>query len=106
MPFDEDDWLTCPVNSMAAKQKCAITQAIEIKQSLAKFVGNKKMGCYSRLTTGHNGLDSFLDGGIPLGITELYGEAGSGKTFLTLLLCLSVQLPIECGGLNGSMIVC
>ena len=44
----------------------------------------------------------FVTGGLLLrGITEIVGESSAGKTQLCLQLCLSVQLPIKHGGLNG-----
>ena len=44
----------------------------------------------------------FVTGGLLLrGITEIVGESAAGKTQLCLQLCLSVQLPIKHGGLNG-----
>ncbi|XP_010880724.1 DNA repair protein XRCC3 [Esox lucius] len=53
-------------------------------------------------------LDSLLRGGVPLaGITELAGESSAGKTQLGLQLCLSVQYPLEYGGLNsGAVYIC
>ena len=35
------------------------------------------------------------------GITEIAGESASGKTQVCLQLCLTVQLPISLGGLDG-----
>jgi DNA repair protein RadA len=56
-----------------------------------------------RLTTGSKALDTILDGGLETQtITEFYGEYGSGKSQLCHELCVSVQLPPERGGLNGS----
>jgi RecA/RadA recombinase len=47
-------------------------------------------------------LDDALGGGILSGtVTEIYGEAGAGKTHLALQLCLTVQLPLYLGGLDG-----
>ena len=44
----------------------------------------------------------FVKGGLLLrGITEIVGESAAGKTQLCLQLCLSVQLPVKHGGLNG-----
>lgn len=51
-----------------------------------------------RLSFGDPIIDNCLDGGIlPRAITEIAGEAGSGKTQLCLQLSLQVQLPIERG---------
>ncbi|XP_054617646.1 DNA repair protein XRCC3 isoform X2 [Dunckerocampus dactyliophorus] len=61
-----------------------------------------------RLSTGCPLLDRLLRGGLPVGgVTELAGESGVGKTQLALQLCLSVQYPIQHGGLNsGAVFVC
>lgn len=50
-------------------------------------------------------LDQLTDGGIDVGsITEIFGEAGSGKTQLAMQLALSCVLPMERGGLGGKAI--
>jgi DNA repair protein RadA len=63
-----------------------------------------------RLTTGSEKLDELLkskenvdmQGGLETqGITEFYGEYGSGKSQIAHQLCVNVQLPLEKGGLNG-----
>jgi len=55
------------------------------------------------LTTGCKALDDLLMGGIETqAITELVGEYGVGKTQLAHQLCVTVQLPKEKGGLEGS----
>ncbi|XP_062406742.1 DNA repair protein XRCC3 [Sardina pilchardus] len=61
-----------------------------------------------RLSFGCPVLDALLRGGIPLcGITELAGESGAGKTQFGLQLCLSVQYPVEHGGLgSGAVFIC
>nr|XP_055041646.1 DNA repair protein XRCC3 isoform X1 [Misgurnus anguillicaudatus] len=53
-------------------------------------------------------LDGLMRGGLPLrGITELAGESAAGKTQFCLQLCLSVQYPLENGGLNsGAVYIC
>eukprot|EP01041_Mallomonas_annulata_P011478 gene11478-24003_t len=61
---------------------------------------NKGMGY---LSFGCDVLDSTI-GGIPLqGITEISGEAGSGKTQLCLTLSIRSQLPLSQGGLDGAV---
>lgn len=55
-----------------------------------------------RLSVGCPLLDELLRGGLPAcGVIELSGESGAGKTQLALQLCLSVQLPVEHGGLGA-----
>ena len=59
-----------------------------------------------KLTTGSKSLDDILGGGVETqGMTEFYGEFGSGKTQIAHQLAVNVQLPPEKGGLNGSAIV-
>ncbi|KAF3703293.1 DNA repair protein XRCC3 X-ray repair cross-complementing protein 3 [Channa argus] len=61
-----------------------------------------------KLSLGCRILDQLLRGGLPVvGVTELSGESGAGKTQLALQLCLSVQYPTQYGGLNsGAVYVC
>lgn len=59
-----------------------------------------------KLTSGSQSLDALLGGGIETrAITEFYGEFGSGKTQVAHQLAVNVQLPLEKGGLNGSVII-
>ncbi|CAM9170805.1 unnamed protein product, partial [Discosporangium mesarthrocarpum] len=56
----------------------------------------------SRLSFGCPHLDDAFGGGVPVqGITEIAGEAGAGKTQLSLQLLLQAQLPRDRGGLGG-----
>lgn len=56
----------------------------------------------NKITTGIRALDSILNGGFELGsIVELAGEYGSGKTQLCHQLSVTVQLPVDKGGLMG-----
>ena len=55
-----------------------------------------------RLSIGDEIFDQFVNGGIRPGeITEIYGEAGSGKTQISIQLLFQVQLSLEDGGLDG-----
>ena len=55
-----------------------------------------------QLSTGCSSLDNLLGGGIETqSITEFYGEFGTGKSQISQQLCVTVQLPVELGGLNG-----
>ena len=47
---------------------------------------------FPRLSSGCNGIDEVLKGGVPItGLFEICGEAGSGKTNFALQLCLQVS---------------
>ncbi|SPQ97885.1 unnamed protein product (mitochondrion) [Plasmodiophora brassicae] len=56
------------------------------------------------LSLGDELIDGALGGGIGPGVTEIWGEEGSGKSHLGLLLALQVQLPLELGGLDGTAV--
>ncbi|MHB9287692.1 DNA repair and recombination protein RadA [Halobacteriales archaeon Cl-PHB] len=58
-----------------------------------------------KLTWGVDEVDDLLGGGVETqSITEVYGEFGSGKSQVTHELSVTVQLPAEHGGLEGSAI--
>jgi len=55
-----------------------------------------------QVTTGSKELDKLLQGGIETGsITEMFGEFRTGKTQLCHQLCVTCQLPVDCGGAEG-----
>ncbi|KAF9355763.1 DNA repair protein xrcc3 [Mortierella sp. AD094] len=58
------------------------------------------------LSLGDPILDTALGGSgfMTRGITEIAGESAVGKTQLCLQLCLTVQLPLRMGGLDGSAV--
>jgi DNA repair protein RadA len=59
-----------------------------------------------KLTTGSETLNTLLGGGLETrAISEFYGEFGSGKTQVAHQIAVTVQLPPEKGGLNGSVII-
>lgn len=60
-----------------------------------------------KITTGSKNFDELLGGGgmETQSIVELYGEFGSGKTQVAHQMAVNVQLPLELGGLNGSVII-
>ena len=54
------------------------------------------------ILTGSPALDKIIGGGVETqGVTEVFGEFGSGKSQLAHQLCVNVQLPSEQGGLGG-----
>lgn len=55
-----------------------------------------------QITTGCKELDKLLQGGFETGsITEMFGEFRTGKTQLCHQLCVTCQLPVDCGGAEG-----
>jgi DNA repair protein RadA len=58
-----------------------------------------------RITTGSESFDELLGGGIETqSITESYGEFGSGKSQLAMMLAITCQLPKKDGGLNKDVL--
>ena len=63
-----------------------------------KEVGRLKLGCEE--------VDLMMGGGFETqAITEVYGEFGCGKTQIAHQLAVNVQLPVDMGGLNGSVVM-
>lgn len=59
-----------------------------------------------KVTTSSKNFDELLGGGMETqAIVELYGEFGCGKTQVAHQMAVNVQLPVEMGGLNGSVII-
>jgi len=59
-----------------------------------------------KLSFGTKAFDDLMGGGVESqAITEFYGEFGSGKTQVGHQMAVNVQLPLEEGGLNGSVII-
>jgi DNA repair protein RadA len=62
----------------------------------------KKLG---RITTMARSLDELLGGGIETqAITEFAGEFGTGKTQIAHQAAVTVQMPVDQGGLNGEVV--
>jgi DNA repair protein RadA len=62
----------------------------------------KKLG---RISTMARSLDELLGGGIETqAITEFAGEFGTGKTQIAHQAAVTVQLPVDQGGLNGEVV--
>ncbi len=75
---------------------------IEVQTGTSVLEKRKAIG---RISTGSKGLDELLGGGVETnGITEMYGRFASGKTQLGFQLAVNVQLPVDKGGLNGSVL--
>jgi len=59
-----------------------------------------------KLSFGTKAFDDLMGGGVESqAITEFYGEFGSGKTQVGHQMAVNTQLPLEQGGLNGSVII-
>ncbi|XP_063804582.1 DNA repair protein XRCC3 [Pseudophryne corroboree] len=87
----------------ATLRKNTLVTALQLYREKSTFPSQ-----HQKLSLGCSVLDKLLRGGIPLvGITELAGESSAGKTQIALQLCLSVQYPVEYGGLGaGAVYIC
>jgi len=57
------------------------------------------------LTTGAKALDKLIGGGYETqSITEFFGQYGSGKSQSVLTACITAQMPLEEGGLDGGVL--
>lgn len=93
------------VADLTEEKASAITRSarsmLNIKFTTAKDVMVKR-GNIGNITTGSKAMDNLLGKGIETqAITELIGEFGSGKTQICHQTCVTVQLPVEQGGMNG-----
>lgn len=86
----------------ATKAIGAARDALEMGyQSAAEIAEKRKL--VGRLTTGSKEVDALIGGGIETqSITEIYGKFASGKTQWCFQTAVTVQLPKEKGGLEGS----
>jgi len=85
-------------------QKIVLTarEQLQIDFKSAKEIWKRQQETL-KISTGCNKLDNLLGGGIETrSITELFGEFATGKTQLAHQLCVTVQLPIDRGGVEGS----
>jgi len=92
--------------STAAKIITAARQSADIGGFETGDVLLERRKLVGKLTTGCTEFDEMMGGGIESqSITEMYGEFGSGKTQVAHQLAVNVQMPIEKGGLDGSVII-
>jgi DNA repair protein RadA len=108
------------VMSIAVASPKELSEAAEIGESTAaKIIQNarkmadvgqfetgaallEKRSKVGHLTSGSKTLNELLGGGFETqSITELFGEFGSSKTQIAHQLCVTIQLPIDQGGLNS-----
>ena len=70
-------------------------------ESADKLAEKRKL--VGRVTTGSTEVDALLGGGIETqSITEIYGKFASGKSQWCFQTAVTVQLPVEKGGLGGN----
>ncbi|KAL5463405.1 hypothetical protein EMCRGX_G032298 [Ephydatia muelleri] len=95
-------------NVLVLLSKTALPRGGTPSTALELHREQSKRANQGRLTTGCHVIDSHLCGGLLVqGITEIAGISAAGKTQLCLQLCLTVQLPLDAGGLaGGAVYVC
>jgi DNA repair protein RadA len=86
----------------AEKAIKAARDALEMGFETADKLAEKRK-LVGRITTGSKEVDSLLAGGIETqSITEVYGKFASGKSQWCFQTAVTVQLPVEKGGLGGN----
>jgi len=86
----------------AEKAIKAARDALEMGFETADKLAEKRKHV-GRITTGSKEVDSLLGGGIETqSITEVYGKFASGKSQWCFQTAVTVQLPVEKGGLGGN----
>ncbi|MBM4240274.1 MAG: DNA repair and recombination protein RadA [Euryarchaeota archaeon] len=78
------------------------TEQIDFETAFDVMERRRNVG---RITSGSTALNELIGGGIETqAITEVFGEFGSGKSQIAHELAVTVQLPIEKGGLDGECV--
>ncbi len=86
----------------AAKAINAARDALEMGYETAAALAEKRK-LVGKLTTGSKAVDDLIGGGIETqSITEVYGKFASSKTQWCFQTAVTVQLPVEKGGLSGN----
>ncbi len=86
----------------AEKAIKAARDALDMGFESADILAEKRK-LVGRITTGSKELDTLIGGGIETqSITEIYGKMAAGKSQWAFQTAVTVQLPIEQGGLEGA----
>ncbi|MBN2127792.1 MAG: DNA repair and recombination protein RadA [Candidatus Diapherotrites archaeon] len=86
----------------AVKAIKAARDALEMGYESADILAEKRK-LVGKITTGSTEVNELIGGGIETqSITEIYGKFASGKTQWCFQTAVTVQLPIEQGGLEGN----
>jgi DNA repair protein RadA len=103
-----------PPREIAEKTGIGFNTVLNIMQAARKSLSlgfitadelwKKRQGML-KCSTGSKNLDKLLGGGIATqAVTEFIGEFSAGKTQICFTLCVTAQLPLEKGGLNGNVV--
>ncbi|PIU02985.1 MAG: DNA repair and recombination protein RadA [Candidatus Diapherotrites archaeon CG09_land_8_20_14_0_10_32_12] len=87
----------------AAKAIAAARSSMDVGVITAEeFLEKRKT--IGKVTMGSKAIDELLGGGLETqSITEVYGKYGTGKTQWCFEICVTAQLPIDKGGLDGTV---
>ncbi|MDD4300335.1 MAG: DNA repair and recombination protein RadA [Methanomicrobium sp.] len=113
----------CTIEGIATASYADLAEAAEIGESTAKKmikearkmadIGGFRTGIavleerkeVKKLSTLVPEFDELMGGGLEtMSIIEFYGEFGSGKSQISHQMAVNAQLPLDIGGLNGSVI--
>ncbi|MDD3977470.1 MAG: DNA repair and recombination protein RadA [Methanomicrobium sp.] len=113
----------CTIEGIATASYADLAEAAEIGESTAKKmikearkmadIGGFRTGIavleerkeVKKLSTLVPEFDELMGGGLEtMSIIEFYGEFGSGKSQIAHQMAVNAQLPLEYGGLNGSVV--
>lgn len=84
------------------KLKSGLAKDVRFETAFDYFKHTEK---FQQIKFNVESLDQLTEGGVDVGsITEIFGEAGSGKTQLAMQLALNCVLSMEHGGLGGKAI--
>jgi DNA repair protein RadA len=103
-----------PIRELVEGSGIGEETALQMQQRAREMLGLDFMTAFElfekrkdakRITTGSKNLDKLLGGGVETqAITELCGEFGTGKSQISMQLCITSQQPFEQGGLGGKVL--
>ncbi len=104
MPASQLVELTGLGDAVSKKAITAARNALDMNFITGKDV-LKKRSEVGRISTGSVEFDKLIGGGVETqGLTEAFGEFGSGKSQIAMQLAVNVQLPVEQGGQNAQCV--
>jgi DNA repair protein RadA len=103
-----------PIRELVEGSGIGEETALQMQQRAREMLGIDFMTAFDlfekrkdakRITTGSKNLDKLLGGGVETqAITEFCGEFGTGKSQISMQLCITSQQPPEQGGLGGKVL--
>jgi len=103
-----------PIRELVENSGIGEETALQMQQRAREMLGLDFMTAFElfekrkdakRITTGSKNLDKLLGGGVETqAMTEFCGEFGTGKSQISMQLCITSQQPFEQGGLGGKVL--